>query len=331
MKRKVYIDMAKGIGIFLVIFGHAMSSSNKVIEWQCTFFMPLFFILSGLTYNRPKKLAENAKKILLPYYIGGGTGLILEVCLLIANGGFTFTLVVQKTGKLLLATNMWNYPVWFLAAFFICKIVFDYIVKISKDKKYSRIIQVFSATACFIAGVLLAQIKKQYSFFYPFRFDIGITMVPFMLIGFYLQQSIEQVFKMHMGKKIILTSVMLMVNMCSFMKNTLVSVNSSEYGNPIFFLLGAISGSLFVIFLCQLMCGITVMEKVLSWLGRNSLVIMCTHAIVLAFWAKFLLIINQFVGLQINILDYIKVVGCIGLMVPICLLHQMKKEEKCMI
>ena len=70
-QRKTYIDMTKGIGILLVIFGHAMTSENRIVSWQCTFFMPMFFICSGLCYSNPKTLRENARKILTPYYIGG--------------------------------------------------------------------------------------------------------------------------------------------------------------------------------------------------------------------------------------------------------------------
>lgn len=70
-QRKPFIDMAKGIGIILVIFGHAMTGENIIVSWQCTFFMPMFFICSGLCYTKPKALLENVRKTLIPYYMGG--------------------------------------------------------------------------------------------------------------------------------------------------------------------------------------------------------------------------------------------------------------------
>ena len=79
-QRKTYIDMAKGIGILFVIFGHAMPSDNLIVAWQCTFFMPLFFICSGLCYSKPKTLRENAKRILIPYYIAGGAFVLKYAC-----------------------------------------------------------------------------------------------------------------------------------------------------------------------------------------------------------------------------------------------------------
>ena len=52
MKTKVYspqIDLAKGIGILLVIVGHGLFS-NFAID---SFHMPLFFFLTGLTFTPP--------------------------------------------------------------------------------------------------------------------------------------------------------------------------------------------------------------------------------------------------------------------------------------
>ncbi|MGN0235339.1 MAG: acyltransferase family protein [Paludibacteraceae bacterium] len=46
MRRIDWIDIAKGIGIFLVVYGHA--ASGEIIRYIYGFHMPLFFFLSGL-------------------------------------------------------------------------------------------------------------------------------------------------------------------------------------------------------------------------------------------------------------------------------------------
>ena len=53
-KRIEWIDMAKGIGIILVIMGHISFRPESLNVWLCSFHMPLFFFLSGLTYNSTK-------------------------------------------------------------------------------------------------------------------------------------------------------------------------------------------------------------------------------------------------------------------------------------
>lgn len=44
-----YLDLAKGIGILLVVIGHG-SLNNFGIN---VFHMPLFFVLSGMTFTPP--------------------------------------------------------------------------------------------------------------------------------------------------------------------------------------------------------------------------------------------------------------------------------------
>lgn len=319
-QRKPFIDMAKGIGIILVIFGHAMTGENIIVSWQCTFFMPMFFICSGLCYTKPKALLENVRKTLIPYYMGGGIGLCIEMSLLLTKDGLDIAQIVQRIFSFLIGTSMWNYPLWFLVAFFVCKCVFDWIMMISFERKSSTYIQSMAALLCFAVGLCLANLRRKYGFFYPFRADIGITLVPFMLIGYYSKQIVDHMACLPILKQMASVCVLLAINVASFCHNTLVSVNSSDYGNPVFFLIGAVSGSYFVILLCQIICRIPALEKVLSWYGRNSLTIMCSHAIVLMFLAKLFLMVKRFIDISNGLLDSAKFVCCVLAMIPLCLL-----------
>lgn len=86
-KRIVWIDYAKGIGIFLVVFGHVLrglvSSSilqtstleQSVDQWIYAFHMPLFFFLSGLFIERSvakplnKFFVDKLQFIVYPYFL----------------------------------------------------------------------------------------------------------------------------------------------------------------------------------------------------------------------------------------------------------------------
>lgn len=51
-KRIAYIDIAKGIGILFVMLGHCLYSEESPIRlFIYSFHMPLFFVLSGMTYK----------------------------------------------------------------------------------------------------------------------------------------------------------------------------------------------------------------------------------------------------------------------------------------
>ena len=72
-KRDMSVDMAKGVGILLVIMGHAGCPEipHGIIY---SFHMPLFFLLSGLYIQRQCQekmgvyLRKNFKSLLLPYF-----------------------------------------------------------------------------------------------------------------------------------------------------------------------------------------------------------------------------------------------------------------------
>ena len=52
-ERIEYIDVAKGIGMLLVIMGHAFPA-GRITKIIYSLHMPLFFILSGFTVNPDK-------------------------------------------------------------------------------------------------------------------------------------------------------------------------------------------------------------------------------------------------------------------------------------
>lgn len=49
-KRIDYLDIAKGIGIILVLVGH-ISKNDEINRFLYLFHMPLFFIISGMLYK----------------------------------------------------------------------------------------------------------------------------------------------------------------------------------------------------------------------------------------------------------------------------------------
>ena len=70
MGRIVEFDIAKGIGIILVVIGH-QNIPHSVTNWIFSFHMPLFFILSGFFFSSKKKFYEifkrRVKSLIIPY------------------------------------------------------------------------------------------------------------------------------------------------------------------------------------------------------------------------------------------------------------------------
>lgn len=72
------IDIAKGIGILLVIFGHICTGTDETYSVKImiySFHMPLFFLISGYCFNNAKYdsfkkfLVSRLKTIICPYLL----------------------------------------------------------------------------------------------------------------------------------------------------------------------------------------------------------------------------------------------------------------------
>lgn len=71
-KRIDYLDVAKGIGIILVILGHLVCYNSKLSCIIFSFHMPLFFFISGILYRDKDSrffdfIKHKCKKLLVPY------------------------------------------------------------------------------------------------------------------------------------------------------------------------------------------------------------------------------------------------------------------------
>ncbi|WP_302162841.1 acyltransferase family protein [uncultured Fusobacterium sp.] len=330
--RENYIDMAKGIGIVLVVYGHCMRDFNVFIQWQCSFFMPLFFVLSGICYKFPQKnyFWNNIRKILKPYYLWAIFGFGIEFLLYIFKG-MDVQKIVCSFIKLLLGMSFWNYPLWFLVCFFASKSVFDIIILTSQKVKRTVLIQSICVIVCCLIGILMGKYARAFSFFYPFRFDTGLVMLPFLLIGNLSKPFILKIVSNNYKRNVVILLVLLGINLMSHNYNTVVSVNSSEYGNIFLFLISAISGSYFIIILCKIFSEFLILDKyinIFTLFGRESMFIMCAHAIILMFIAKALLILNSILKVSMITIDYMEFALCLSTLIVICYYFDRRERNK---
>lgn len=125
-----WIDMAKGIGMFLVMFGHM--ETGLLGRWIYSFHMPLFFFLSGYVFNGKYGTLTFVKKklygMVLPYFTLG-TMLILFRVLYEYMGGELYNGFWAKFKQLLTQYRAWS--LWFVAVLLVTEVMFYVIYKIS--------------------------------------------------------------------------------------------------------------------------------------------------------------------------------------------------------
>jgi fucose 4-O-acetylase-like acetyltransferase len=134
--RITWVDYAKGVGIFLVVFGHTLRSlhASRIVadspsfhhvdSWIYTFHMPLFFLLSGLFAERRADRSAGAflqhrlATIAYPYLIWS----TLQTLVMFAGSDYT-----NNKPNLFDLCRILIHPImqfWFLYALFLISIVY---------------------------------------------------------------------------------------------------------------------------------------------------------------------------------------------------------------
>ena len=133
-----WLDILKGIGIFLVVLGHVYSEKT-IFNWLYSFHMPLFFWAAGLTYKKRSVLTDINRRIQTivgPYFSFGLLILIywqiIERKFRDSDKSFMEALVGLVSGSY---KNLdFNIHLWFLPCFFVTVVLFNLLVNIGGNK-----------------------------------------------------------------------------------------------------------------------------------------------------------------------------------------------------
>lgn len=197
-----WIDVAKGITILLVIFGH-----GNINPWFrgaiFSFHMPLFFILSIMTYKLSQnndefvwKTEKSFTHLILPavaiHAFGTAIGFVMfyptisnynpdEFKSYLANIILVFVAgsgAPTRVGAT--EINLLGIP-WFLITMFFGRGLFDYChLKLSRNKL------VLASCFCSVLGLILGRIQ-----WLPFSFDITLAIQPLFLFGYAVKKRIQ--------------------------------------------------------------------------------------------------------------------------------------------
>ncbi len=126
-KRLEYIDIARGIGILLVVLGHsdARAISPLLFQWVYSFHMPLFFFLSGMFFRPGMTLADllrrRWKSLAKPYFFVVFVVFFFSVFF----SSTSLSLALSRALKALYGTGFYlDWVVWwFLPALFVTNLL----------------------------------------------------------------------------------------------------------------------------------------------------------------------------------------------------------------
>lgn len=236
--RVEFLDIAKGIGIILVVWAHAKGPYTRYIY---QFHMPLFFLISGFLHNDRNTVAEFIKSkirsIYIPFIIWNLAVIVLKTCqnpeLLKKN----LILIIQviltlnKDGQFFGAT-------WFLGALFIVSIAYKLLDEYIQDAAWKRIV---------IMGIFIAIACVAFEIKFPLMLSRTLILGMFYAIGYFIKcyQNELKVFDC----KCLAVLASIMFGMLGYYNS--VNMGANEYKYPFAFVFGALLASYVVIFLSR--------------------------------------------------------------------------------
>ena len=286
-KRDNYLDLLKGIGIFLVVLGHHDTYLGKYIY---SFHMPLFFFISGIFHSNYKSYREfienKLRKLVYPYFILAFSLFLFWIIIgrKFGESAIKKTPIVVSFKGIFLGNDInnissmeWGLPLWFLLCLFIVSNLYYFISKL--EIKYILFCNIILG----IVGYYLS--KDTYFLFRIWHFDTALIAINFYTLGNLLRNKI---FDKKLEK--IPVSILVLIAFLSVVGNEIngrIDMHGIYYSNILLFYLNAILGIAFI-FIC--IKKISLKSIVLEYMGLNTIIILAYHGRMMTF-IKFILII----------------------------------------
>lgn len=278
MKRIGWVDYGKVIGIYLVVLAHTdlfIPFKNSIY----TFLMPVFFFISGYLFSFSRNplykdfARKRFKQLIIPYiwiniityffwlFLGRYFGNDIEsnilwydplINALLGNG---FGLIH-------------NVPIWFLVCLFVVENLFYLIFKVIKY---------------FYVGLLLFIVMAYINYMFnpyllPFSFNTAIVAMIFYIFGYIMKEK-EFFRKSNVLYLVLSLGVVVLVSDI----NGRVAMYKNFYNNYFLFLLGGLSGIIFIVNICLYLSSWFKDIYWVKYLAKNTIIISGFHLMTFSF------------------------------------------------
>ena len=321
-KRLNYFDMAKGIGVFLVLLGHLQGDTFfnlspfvlPLCTWIFSFHMPLFFIIAGMlmrykndsTKEMKELISRRFKGIMIPYLWFSLFYFLVVVFALIKGGIKINTLLIQAWYVI----SMYGMNVlWFLPALFMGEVLFLYLYK-KYGGKVTAIIVTALTTVSSTINYFLSEVSSETALWERLTELLTTLLRPvfvcsFVALGFYIYSFFKEREKSNI-KELGLGILMAAANIFLYRFNGGVDFRSLVMGNLLLYYICAILGSVGLIPICKNIPNI----KPVTFFGANSLIVMGVHnnETILYLGLKLSMIVNQYITRARGYISYFLVV-----------------------
>lgn len=323
-KRIAYLDIAKGIGILLVVLAHSDLAliSPYLHRFIYSFHVPLFFFLSGYFFNAQIPFGTFVRKrfnaVLKPYLFT----IFLIYLVTISFTNMSFGTMLGRFAKSMYATGEYIewIPLWFLPSLFLTSLFSYFFYRLVLFHISNRNIRWLILLGLQAVGVIfvdafypftIAFLGKEYELYgLPYSLDLVLLSGFFYMLGSEIRQiSLDNA----LSKKwfLLLTGAGLILLNAAFSQRVDISarvfesfpINTAE----------AILGILFTLALSkQIELTATRLASTLGYIGKTSLFILIFHAPIQEYWGAKIYFMTELRWLSILLAFAVSVLVSLG-------------------
>ena len=274
------LDVARGIAIILVVMGHIWTG-GLFHEWIYSFHMPLFFIITGLVGNwrcarfqdLVEKIWKNVKRYVVPYFLMmmfAGEASINNII------KYAFASRIVLGDYPLIAK--WFLPCLFVASSYVITIIF-LIERMLLDETKNKAGFLITSVVLFIGGQIFDGVRCGNN--NPWMWNVAIMGAFFIMLGMLMKKGWWIIGTIPLSQISVWGGVSAFLSLFFFRKvvpnDFGMTMVAGDYGDPFYFLVAALSGSFFILFIGNILKDISF----LKFIGKNSLTIMIFHGLFL--------------------------------------------------
>lgn len=292
------VDIAKGIGIMLVIMGHI---EYDYVPFCGSVHIPLFFILAGYLYDIDKTQSRTyrelagrrVKRLLLPYFIYNIILYAKYLLKLVLSHTFTMRLGVQGLLGFVYSSALFyknvpaeenfegfvfgNGPLWFLTAMAVSSVIFYFIIYFVFHHKFDWTRIIASSVILCVLSYALCRVLPVYL---PWSIEAALLGTVFMLMGMCLRkyQVIEKAEKQYW-----LPVVCVLLFALLHYLNGPANLALLDYGRfmSVYLILGLL-GTVVVLWISRRLSRNQIIKRAFSYVGQNTLIILAFHMTIIS-------------------------------------------------
>ena len=264
------LDIAKGIGIILVVWAHVSGPKSNYIE---QFHMPFFFFLSGILYKEGRSLRtyciHTLEALLIPFWQWNLLSFPLFFVLYYWKK-WSVQVFIQGIVEIVLTVNKVPFfgATWFLPALFWVCLTVHALKMLCKNFKYSDIY-------LFCLGIIGLLIGFYVTF--PYRINRTLICGFFYICGHLYNKYLRNKYPQTAIGKIVKEDILAILCGLGYVfiaDNNVVSMGDNQYKFKLAFVIGALMATIFVLRVSIWLSTAQKMNKFvkhLMYLGKNSM------------------------------------------------------------